>query len=65
MFSVFVKIPHNILQLPEGGDFGALHYQPSRNFDRRTKLDLTNEPPLWVGAVIGCHIIQLHCQVSL
>jgi len=34
------------LQLPEGGDFGAIHCQPSRNFDRSTKLDLTTEPPL-------------------
>jgi hypothetical protein len=29
----------NVLQLPEGGDFGALHCQPSTNFDRITKLD--------------------------
>src|SRR5690606_6464397 len=33
-------------QLPEGGDFEALHCQPSRNFDRSTKLGLTTEPPL-------------------
>jgi len=36
----------NVLQLPEGGDFEALHCQPSTNFDRSRKLDLTNEPPL-------------------
>jgi len=36
----------NGLQLPEGGDFEALHCQPSRNFDRSTKLGLTTEPPL-------------------
>jgi len=36
----------NGLQLPEGGDFGAIHCQPSRNFDKSTKLDLTTEPPL-------------------
>jgi len=36
----------NVLQLPEGGDFEALHCQPSRDFDRSTKLDLTTEPPL-------------------
>ncbi len=36
----------NGLQLPEGGDFEALHCQPSRKFDRCTKLDLTTEPPL-------------------
>ena len=36
----------NVLQIPEGGDFEALDCQPSRNFDRSTKLDLTTEPPL-------------------
>jgi len=36
----------DVLQLPEGGDFEAIHCQPSRNFDRSTKLDLTTEPPL-------------------
>ena len=39
-------IGYNVLQLPEGGDFEALQCQPSRLFDRRTKLDLTTEPPL-------------------
>jgi len=39
-------IRYNGLQLPEGGDFEALHCQPSTNFDRSTKLDLTAEPPL-------------------
>jgi len=37
---------YNVLQLPEGGDFEALHCQPSTNLDRSTKLDLTTEPPL-------------------
>jgi len=32
--------------LAEGGDFGAHHCQPSTNFDRSTKLDLTTEPLL-------------------
>ena len=41
-----VALGHNVLQLPEGGDFEALHCQPSTNFDRSTKLDLTTEPPL-------------------
>ncbi len=36
----------NGLQLPEGGDFEALHCLPRTNFDRCTKLDLTTEPPL-------------------
>ncbi|MGI6320363.1 MAG: hypothetical protein ACOXZK_05280 [Bacteroidales bacterium] len=43
---VFVIITANVLQLPEGGDFEALHCQPSTNVDRSTKLDLTTEPPL-------------------
>jgi len=41
-----VTLTANVLQLPEGGDFGALHCQPSTHFDRSTKLDLTTEPPL-------------------
>ena len=36
----------DVLQLPEGCDFEALYCQPSTNFDRSTKLDLTTEPPL-------------------
>ena len=40
-------IAANVLQLPEGGDFEALHCQPNTNFDRSTKLDLTTEPPLF------------------
>ena len=40
------SIGGNVLQLPEGGDLEALHCQPSRNFDRYTKLYLTTEPPL-------------------
>jgi len=35
-----------VLQLLEGRDFEAFHYQQSTNFDRNTKLDLTTEPPL-------------------
>jgi hypothetical protein len=34
------------MQLPKGRDFEALYAQPSTNFDRSTKLDLTTEPPL-------------------
>jgi len=44
--TVFFTMTANVLQLPEGGDFEALHCQPSTNFDRRTKLDLTPETPL-------------------
>jgi len=43
---LYFEFVHNGLQLPEGGDFEALHCQPSTNFDRSTKLDLTTEPPL-------------------
>ena len=39
-------ITANDLQLPEVGDFEALHCQSSRNFGSSTKLDLTTEPPL-------------------
>jgi len=46
MVLCFDLMLHNGLQLPEGGDFEALHCQPSTNFDRSTKLDLTTEPPL-------------------
>src|SRR5690606_17241032 len=42
----FVTMTANGLQLPEGGDFEAIHCQPSTNFDRSTMLDLTTEPPL-------------------
>ena len=41
-----IRLAVNVLRLPEGGDFEALHCQPSRNYDRCTKLDLTTEPPL-------------------
>lgn len=46
MQKVCFIIGGNVLQLPEGGDFEALHCQPSRSFDRSAKLDLTTEPPL-------------------
>jgi hypothetical protein len=46
MFKWEVIRQSDVLQLPEGGDFEALHCQPSRNFDRSTKLDLTPVPPL-------------------
>ncbi len=29
-----------------GGDFGAQNCQPARNFDLKTELDLTTEPPI-------------------
>jgi hypothetical protein len=41
--SVYIKIS---TFLGQGGDFEALHCQPSTNFDRSKKLDLTTEPPL-------------------
>jgi hypothetical protein len=42
----FGSLAANVLQLPEGGDFEVPHVrdQPSTNFDRSTKLDLTTEP---------------------
>ena len=46
MFTWFNILATNVLQLPEGGDLEALHCQPSTNFDRSIKLDLTTESPL-------------------
>ena len=43
---MFDRVAPNGLQLPEGGDFEAVHCQPNTNFDRSTKLDLTTETPL-------------------
>jgi len=42
---------HNVLPLAAVGDFGALHCQPSTNFDRSTALDLTTSAPI---AANGC-----------
>jgi len=58
----FCMLP-NGLQLPEGGVFEAIHCQPSTNFDRSTKLDLTTEPPLLgrcccVLAFLICHLLS-------
>ena len=42
IFSFYVHLvllAANVLQLPEGGDFGVIYCQPSSNFDRSTKLD--------------------------
>ncbi|MCH8536052.1 MAG: hypothetical protein LAT51_13360, partial [Flavobacteriaceae bacterium] len=50
------------LQLPEGGDFEALHCQPSTNFDRSKKLDLTTEPPL-LGRC--CYVLPFFLLVVL
>jgi hypothetical protein len=46
MNSIVFCIARIGLQLPEGGDSGAFECPPNRNFDRNTKLDLTNELPL-------------------
>ncbi len=40
-----MSLYNDVLQLAEGGDYGTLCCQPSTNFDRSTKLDLTTEPP--------------------
>jgi hypothetical protein len=50
LFYVF-KIAANVPQLPEDGDFKAIHFQPSTNFNRSTKLDLPLNRHFWVG---GC-----------
>jgi hypothetical protein len=36
----------NGLPLQEGGDFEAIHWQPSTNFDRGTKLQVCISPRL-------------------
>jgi len=36
---ISIYIAYNGLQLPKGGDFEALHGQPSAHFHRSTKLD--------------------------
>jgi hypothetical protein len=41
MVVVFFIIGAKGLALAEGGDFEAIHCQPSRNFDGSTALDLT------------------------
>ncbi len=53
----FLKMPYNGLQLPEGGDFEALHFQPSRNLDRSTELDLTTVPPL-LGSCCCAYVLH-------
>lgn len=55
MVSFPYSMTANGWQLPEGGDFEVLHFQPSRKFDRSTKLDLTTEPHFWVCAV-SCNL---------
>jgi len=59
-FVLFFLLAINGLQLPEGGDLEALHCQPSRNFDRSTKLDLATEPPL-LGS---CCCVLPFCSLS-
>jgi len=46
IFKNLVISQPDVLQLPEGGDFEALHCQPSTNFDRSTALDLTTSAPI-------------------
>ena len=57
------KLATNGLQLPEGGDFEAIHFQPSTNFDRSTKLDLTTEPPL-LGRCCCAFVLYLTCSIN-
>jgi len=46
MFKWEVIRQSDVLQLPEGGGFEALHCPQSTDFDRSKKLALTTEPPL-------------------
>ena len=46
-FKLFLSnLSPDVLQLPEGGDFLALHCQPSTKFDRSTMPFKSTEPPL-------------------
>jgi len=54
MWSAFVIITANVLPLAAVGDFGALHCQPSRNFDISTALDLTTSAPIVAN---GCYAV--------
>jgi hypothetical protein len=49
----------NVLQLPEGGDFQALHCQPSTNFDRSTKLEFCTSPRLTQNPCYGLAFFHL------
>src|SRR5690554_5345357 len=57
---VVLSMHANVLQLPEGGDFEALHCQPSTNYDGSTKLELPTEPPL-LGRC--CYRLPIFCQL--
>ncbi len=46
-----MTLARNGFQLPDRRDLVYEHFEPSRNFDRSTKADLTTEPPL----LCGCH----------
>src|SRR5690606_3433321 len=61
-FKLFLYLTANGLQLPEGGDLEAPHCQPSTNFDRSTKLDLTTEPPL-LGRCCYAFALLSACQI--
>ncbi|MCH8535958.1 MAG: hypothetical protein LAT51_12880 [Flavobacteriaceae bacterium] len=43
---IWIEFYDNVLNLPEGVDFGALHWHPSTNFERGTNLQLTTEAAL-------------------
>jgi hypothetical protein len=47
-----LRITGNVLQLQEVGDIEALNCLSPQNLIRSTKLHLTTEPPIFVGAVV-------------
>jgi hypothetical protein len=47
MFRSVLKVTHNGLQLPEGGDYEAQIFKQPLNMIRSNTLDLTTEPPLF------------------
>ena len=53
----------DVMQLPEDGDFEALHCQPNTNLDWSTKLDLTTEPPLLGSCCYALAFFSFGCQL--
>ncbi len=45
--AMFVQLAHNVWQLKEVGDFGAINCLLPQNSIRSTKLHLTTEPPIF------------------
>src|SRR5690554_5154527 len=49
----FFCMPPNVLRLPEGGDFGALHYQTATLFIKCSKVQIYQIAPHYVYLLLG------------